>query len=207
MGRRKKNKHSEGKSSSENKPIVNTELTTKSDTKSTDQKILQPSTEKQVQSVPTCSEHFTDHSTVLTDSKPACHQPDTQDEVDSDAQSTNNSLNNYEDIQGLVSLWLDIIIESSNNDCRTSHTIGEKSSANWEQGTIKPDSYLNAPSSFNESICYDAAKWVHDSWARPSQQTEYTKATTFEMADVMIHGEIIVRAWNKQIQVGNIFYL
>ena len=206
MGRKNRHKHNGGNPSSKNESTDTAELRTISDTKTKDQKELQHSKENSVKMVSTCEEDAANSATPSIATEAVCPHQDTQKWLETDIRSKISPSNVSEDIQGLVNLWFDIIVESSNKFHPTV-TSPNTSSKDCESDTTNSEPYSNqnASSAFTESMCCEAAKWLYSAWTNPYQQNEYTRPPAFEIADVMIYVDIIVQSWNTHIQVRNIY--
>ena len=103
--------------------------------------------------------------------------------------------------------WYECIVEiykTSNISRKPLRTCSkEKSKGPKSREITEMASVLHESSElFSDSICYEAATWLHHSWSRTCHEDKYNKSSFCDPPHIMVYVDIMLQAWTKQIQVS-----
>ena len=103
--------------------------------------------------------------------------------------------------------WYESISEiyKSSNLSRKPLGISSKEKRKGPKFTEKTDtaSVLHESSElFSDSICYEAATWLHHSWSRTCHENKYHKSSFCDPPHIMVYVDIMLQAWTKHVQVS-----
>ena len=103
--------------------------------------------------------------------------------------------------------WYECILEIYRSSVlsRKPHEICSKEKSKGPKSTTKTDtnSVLHESSElFSDSICYEAATWLHHSWSRTCLENKYNKSSFCDLPHIMVYVDIMLEAWTQHIQVS-----
>ena len=208
MGRKKnKNKHNEETYSTPTHPTDNSQQTNNLNCNSVNINTLLKSNENKLQSKFSCNGGINSplEESILSQ---ACKDRENKEQKMSElcAQNSKTLPGNGENINSIVNLWMDSIVKMHKNDYSAlkCNNIQRNIFFDLKIATRKPSSLqdLSVPPLFNESICFKAVRWLLSGWPKSLKNNEYKRSEEVDFADIMIYGEIILKAWNEKIQVS-----
>ena len=219
MARKKnKNKTHEEKTSAKNQPSIrNIQMDTVPDCKFKEPDVIMRQDNKskfQFGSMCTNSNDNMPGESIQTNEKSLSQQEQQKDDHGgekvniSDLQHTTRLPNEISfGIIKIAESWYECILElyKGSKLSRKLHGICSKENNTGPKSIGKTDtpSVLHESSElFSDSICYEAATWLHHSWSRTCHENKYNNSSLCDPPYIMVYVDIMLQAWTKHIQVS-----
>ena len=103
--------------------------------------------------------------------------------------------------------WYECILEIYKGSDLSKQSLGicskeKKTGPKSTEKTDTPPVLHESSESFSDSICYEAATWLHHSWSRTCQENKYNMSSFCDPPHIMVYVDIMLQAWTKHIQVS-----